>query len=256
MGTRLYGVCVTFYEKIETQQLLDLKEMIEKWRLNNLIPSDFEYIEHIQDQLKYYNDVLFKAKTGMLDHLEDLVDVITDADEKSNLYSNAMGPLKKTVLVETDNVYVPKCIGVLSHWPWHDLLKDWLCGLVRLLQQEPNTPASSPKLYSPSMNSLLARSETGIYGASAENARSNTTSLDNASSLDKLSHDKSSRGRQFASLDSLTSNSALHSTNLTKRMQGSILSLSDRVKGSFKSLSLRPTGCKGNKTKFRAPLER
>lgn len=42
--------------------------------------------------------------------------------------------MKNTSLVDQDNVYVPRCIGVLSHWPWHDFFKDWLCELYKVVR--------------------------------------------------------------------------------------------------------------------------
>lgn len=134
MGTRLYGVCLTFYEKITPDHSLQLEQMIEEWRFNNLVPSDLEYVRHIQSQLAHYQDYVLKIKTGLIqaDDGENIETLITDAEEKVNLYSDLLSPLKNTILADIDHVYAPKVIGVLSHWPWHDLLKDWLCELLKI----------------------------------------------------------------------------------------------------------------------------
>lgn len=62
----------------------------------------------------------------------DVNQMIFDAEEKVALYNDLLLPLKSTIMVDTDQVYEPKCIGLLSHWPWYDLMKDWLCELLRL----------------------------------------------------------------------------------------------------------------------------
>jgi hypothetical protein len=142
MGARLYGVCVTFYEKIESVQLAELNQMHDEWKSMQMIDHDYEYVEHIQNNLIHCNDVLQKAKSGEFSS-EELAEIIEDAEEKAKLYNSALGPLKNNVLIDTNLVYVPKCIGVLSRFPWHDLLKDWLCSLIQH-QLYPNLGCNQP----------------------------------------------------------------------------------------------------------------
>ena len=66
----------------------------------------------------------------------DTATLVLDAEEKVEFYKNLLEPLKNTTLVDQDNVYVPRCIGVLSHWPWHDFLKDWLCEVLKVVRGE------------------------------------------------------------------------------------------------------------------------
>ena len=57
------------------------------------------------------------------------------AEEKITVLEELINPLRQSVLVEPETVYVPTCIGVLSRWPWYDFLKDWLCLVVSSIQR-------------------------------------------------------------------------------------------------------------------------
>ena len=56
------------------------------------------------------------------------------AEEKITVLEELINPLRQSVLVEPETVYVPTCLGVLSHWPWYDFLKDWLCLVASSIQ--------------------------------------------------------------------------------------------------------------------------
>lgn len=64
MGTKLYGVCLTFYEKLRPDLCIQLEEMIAKWREIHIVPSDLEYVQHLQSQLALYQEKILKAKCG------------------------------------------------------------------------------------------------------------------------------------------------------------------------------------------------
>jgi hypothetical protein len=49
-----------------------------------------------------------------------------DTEEMINILEELIAPLRQNVLVNSDTIYVPSCIGVISKYPWYDLLKDWL----------------------------------------------------------------------------------------------------------------------------------
>lgn len=99
-----------------------------KWRQENLVQSDIEYVEHVKQQLEENEAVIADLKTRVIGpNDEDSVLLLASAEEKANLYRELLRPMRNTVLFEIDNVYVPRAMGVLSHWPWYDFLKDWLC---------------------------------------------------------------------------------------------------------------------------------
>jgi hypothetical protein len=56
------------------------------------------------------------------------------AEETITVLEELINPLRQSVLVEPESVYVPTCLGVLSRWPWYDFLKDWLCLVANSIQ--------------------------------------------------------------------------------------------------------------------------
>ena len=74
---------------------------------------------------------LLKMKHGAV---ENNLLLTNAAEEKIDVLEQLLTPLRQSVLVEPDNIYIPTCIGVLSRWPWFDLLKDWLSLLMQAIQ--------------------------------------------------------------------------------------------------------------------------
>ncbi|KAJ3299939.1 hypothetical protein HK104_005851 [Borealophlyctis nickersoniae] len=145
-GAKCYGVTVTIYEGLQSNLASQVENMIQEWReqsleaLTELSPqaeSDLEYIQHIRSQLALNQETLLRARLGLGDPRQpdlDPAEVLLDAEEKVSFFNDLLNPMKNTSLVDQDNVFVPRCIGVLSHWPWHDFLKDWLCEVVKVVR--------------------------------------------------------------------------------------------------------------------------
>jgi hypothetical protein len=102
--------------------------MIADWRSNNLAESDYEFAQHVQTQLAFEKERLLKMKMG-IDDIDK--EIIHGAEEAIQCLEELIIPLRQSVLVDTENIYVPTCIGVIGRWPWYDLLKDWLCILLQ-----------------------------------------------------------------------------------------------------------------------------
>ena len=135
MGVKLYGVCVIIYEKIKSKTILEIEEFVQKWREDNLKLSDIELATSSQRQLVHYQEVLLKAKNGAFENEEaDPENFIREIEEKIATLQQEVNTHKFTLPFNVENLYEPKCIGVLSHWPWYDLLKDWLCELISLVK--------------------------------------------------------------------------------------------------------------------------
>jgi hypothetical protein len=99
--------------------------------------SDLDYTQHIQSQLSMNQETLLKARNGLIDiSEEELRDFITNCDEKISLYREILKPYANNLLVDIDNVYAPRTIGILSHWPWYDVLSDWLREIVKIVKSE------------------------------------------------------------------------------------------------------------------------
>ncbi|TPX71796.1 hypothetical protein SpCBS45565_g00951 [Spizellomyces sp. 'palustris'] len=174
-GAKCYGVCVTVYERLQSQHAAELEQITQELRSGSLGSSDLEYIQHIQSQLAENQEALLHARlgiTGITGITEQRTSItsrtapklaatpstpdsdsvttehtIQDAEEKVKLYRDLLAPLN-TLLADAENVYIPRTIGVLSHWPWHDFLKDWLCEVLRVVRGEydecPHSKAVAP----------------------------------------------------------------------------------------------------------------
>lgn len=90
--------------------------------------TDYEFAQHVQTQLAFEREKLLKIK---LNSLEDM----RETEDNINVLEELLTPLRHSVLVAPENIYVPTALGVLSRWPWHDLLKDWLCLVVKNIHE-------------------------------------------------------------------------------------------------------------------------
>jgi hypothetical protein len=98
--------------------------------------SDLEYMQHIQSQLAANQEIILKAKSGIQDPRfegEDIQEIVAMAEEKVTLFKELLKPMAATILVDADHVYAPRSIGLISHWPWHDVFTDWIRELLRVV---------------------------------------------------------------------------------------------------------------------------
>ncbi|KAJ3390675.1 hypothetical protein HDU92_000343 [Lobulomyces angularis] len=144
MGTKIYGVCVTIYEKVQQNLLLQLEDAIAKWKEENAPSIAFEYITGLGPKIDYERETIAEARKN---NDPDLKEIEESAQERIHFFNNLMRPYQDTLLLDKENIFEPKTIGVTSHWPWHDLLKDWLCELVRLTKESYHQ--NSPVLIAP-----------------------------------------------------------------------------------------------------------
>jgi hypothetical protein len=93
--------------------------------------SDYEFAQHIQTQIACEKERLLKLKLSA----ESTKEEEQNAEEMINMLEELISPLRESVLVDVDNLYLPTCIGVISKWPWYTLLKDWLCLLSLAIQE-------------------------------------------------------------------------------------------------------------------------
>ena len=138
-GSKYYGVCITTYVLPTAEQAAQIESMISDWRAKNLVKayrsiqadSDYEFAQHVQGQLAEEKEKLLRMKHGGMENTLVLSDA---AEEKIDVLEQLLTPLRQSVLVEPESIYIPTCIGVLSRWPWFDFLKDWLSLLVNAIQ--------------------------------------------------------------------------------------------------------------------------
>ncbi|TPX33374.1 hypothetical protein SmJEL517_g03709 [Synchytrium microbalum] len=136
-GARLYGVCLTLYEKLSPELTRQLEILVAAWRLENIVTSDVEYVKHIQKQLDQATATLKTLReSDPTKKDQDVQETIFDLEDKVTLYVDLLAPLRRNVLFDANGAYMPRCVGLMSHWPWHDLLKDWLTEVVYCLRDQ------------------------------------------------------------------------------------------------------------------------
>jgi hypothetical protein len=70
---------------------------------------------------------------------DDLDNAVDTTRDQITFFQDLLEPLKMHMIADTKNIFVPRCIGLLSRQPWLMSLKDWL---VRLLQSQRDDPIS------------------------------------------------------------------------------------------------------------------
>ncbi|TPX34627.1 hypothetical protein SeMB42_g07288 [Synchytrium endobioticum] len=138
-GVKLYGVCLTLYEKLPVELASQLETMVSAWTAENIVTTDVDYVKHIQRQLDTAQERLksLKQQASELGPGDSAIfEPIVDLEDKVTLYLDLLAPLRRNVLFDCKGAYMPRCLGLLSHWPWHDLLKDWLTEVVYCLRNQ------------------------------------------------------------------------------------------------------------------------
>lgn len=123
----MYGVCLTTHVLPNKDQAKQLEALILDWRTKNLSESDYEFAQHVQRQLGIEKERLLKMKMGIIASDKDSIHV---TEETIQCLEELIIPLRQTVLVDVEGIYIPTCLGVIGRWPWYDLFKDWLCLLL------------------------------------------------------------------------------------------------------------------------------
>ncbi len=94
-----------------------------------------EYVTHLQNQVTRTNRAIDTLRRKpSLDEDERLT--LTDYEEKIQIYTSLLNPLKRTVLLRTNQVYLPKSYGILSRWPWYDFFRDWICKFLQNVDRQ------------------------------------------------------------------------------------------------------------------------
>jgi hypothetical protein len=130
-GSRFFGVCLTTHKLPSKKRVSQLDNLIEEWRRKNVSSSDYEFAQHVQGQIAVEKEKLLKLKIGGTGSHENKAFV----EETILVLEELLVPMKSSLLVEAENTFEPVCLGVLSRWPWYNFLHDWLCLLVKNVQE-------------------------------------------------------------------------------------------------------------------------
>ncbi|KAI8609251.1 uDENN domain-containing protein [Chytriomyces sp. MP71] len=135
-GAKLYGVCLLLYEPIQEPLASQLEELLEEWRADCVAGTDVEYLQHIQSQLAANQEQILRIRSGMVEGLSgaEMEDILSDAEEKVALFRERLKEMEHVAGVDMENVYVPRCVGVISRWAFYDLFADWLKVVVRMVK--------------------------------------------------------------------------------------------------------------------------
>ncbi|KAK3814129.1 MAG: AEX-3 domain-containing protein [Benniella sp.] len=136
-GYRSYAMCVTLYERMPKPMHRQFEALCRKWTKNHMTEDEMEYARAIQTKisrertlLRSLRDSLREERTlGRNANVQDLKREIMEAEEKLSLLEDQMQPWRK-LYVDSQDVWVPRCIGLVSSIPYHYLLRDWLLAVV------------------------------------------------------------------------------------------------------------------------------
>ncbi|KAG0068759.1 hypothetical protein BGZ92_004841, partial [Podila epicladia] len=136
-GNRSYAMCVTIYERLAPGMHRLFEKICQRWTRNHMSESEIEYakaikikiakekmlLRHLQEQLREYKTL------GKRQNQAHLRREVVDSEEKLSLLEDQMRPWQG-LFVEIDDVWIPRCIGLVSAIPYHYLLRDWLLAVV------------------------------------------------------------------------------------------------------------------------------
>ncbi|ORZ34594.1 AEX-3 domain-domain-containing protein [Catenaria anguillulae PL171] len=118
-GTKLHCTSLTFWEKPIGQLGATLKYQSRAWYVRNINESDLEYLTHLKSQIHALKSQL--ARDDLLDPDERLV-----VEDRLKLFTDLMKPYVTNACVDTDALWVPRALVLMSPWPVYDLMEDWL----------------------------------------------------------------------------------------------------------------------------------
>ena len=158
-GGRLYGVCATFWDRLPQHQQKQIDKLFKDWRSTELTKEDCEVSAHLKMQIAHEQGLIAAAKAtlaasaampitpvnyafsrksqvtqeynGILtqDECTAANAAISESEDKITLFKELLSSLDAMNCRESD-VWMPRCIGFLSRWPWWDFFKDYLASLI------------------------------------------------------------------------------------------------------------------------------
>ncbi|CAG8470634.1 5561_t:CDS:10 [Ambispora gerdemannii] len=135
-GSKRYGVCLTTYEPLLEHLVNEVDILHKEWCTKNMASSKIEYANSLAEKIRFEKERVDLARKKLdsespvltIAEREEVEQEKAEAEEKIALYIELLQPIKSGV-VDLTKLWMPKCIGVISHLPWHDVLKDWLCAV-------------------------------------------------------------------------------------------------------------------------------
>ncbi|KAI7820549.1 AEX-3 domain-containing protein [Gamsiella multidivaricata] len=136
-GNRSYAMCVTLYERLPKRMQWQFDALCQNWTRSHMSESEMEYAKVIKAKisrekalLRGLQDRLREERTlGRNDSIMELKRDVVDVEEKLSLLEDQMQPWRR-LFIEAEDVWVPRCVGLISPIPYHYLLRDWLLAVV------------------------------------------------------------------------------------------------------------------------------
>ncbi|CAG8559961.1 2642_t:CDS:10 [Ambispora leptoticha] len=135
-GTKRYGVCLTTYEKLPEHLVNEINILHKEWCAKNMDSNRIEYANHLAEKMRLEKERANSARAKLNSESPVLTTAEraeierekAEAEEKVALCMELLQPMKSGV-IDLTKLWMPKCIGVISYLPWHDVFKDWLCAV-------------------------------------------------------------------------------------------------------------------------------
>ncbi|KAI9272513.1 AEX-3 domain-containing protein [Sporodiniella umbellata] len=124
-GSTVYGSCIVFYEKLSHKFQKIMDQTIQEWIEDNIPTSTIEYAKHLKEKIVAERASAEEARRDILSGPQIMEEKMKSCQENIDLYLELLEPVKMAVCSSND-IWVPKSIGLLGRMPWIDLYGDWL----------------------------------------------------------------------------------------------------------------------------------
>ncbi|KAF9579533.1 hypothetical protein BGW38_004172, partial [Lunasporangiospora selenospora] len=136
-GIRTYVMCVTMYERLPLKMHREFDTICQRWTQSHMTESEIEYAKVLKEKIAAEKKIIQDTQVQLREEktlgrglgLAQLKKVINESEEKLGLYALQMKPWQG-LFVEIDEVWMPRCIGLVSSIPYHYLLRDWLLAVL------------------------------------------------------------------------------------------------------------------------------
>ncbi|KAF9937543.1 hypothetical protein BGZ67_001111 [Mortierella alpina] len=136
-GNRSYAMCVTIYERLPASMYQQFYGICRRWTRSHMSESEMEYVKAIKTKISRekrliteLRDQLRMERTlGRKIRLDELKREVIDAEENLSLLEDQMKPWR-SLFIEAEDAWIPRCVGLVSTIPYHYLLRDWLLAVV------------------------------------------------------------------------------------------------------------------------------
>ncbi|KAI3640457.1 hypothetical protein MIR68_001335 [Amoeboaphelidium protococcarum] len=118
IGAKQYAMCMTFYEPLTQMPgscCQNYQKQADMWKKDHLSDTDLEYVNHVRTKLRQVEMQMKEASQEDLMVLKEKLSIL------KGQYEPYIG-----MYIDVNQIFVPRCLGIVSRWPFFGLFKDWL----------------------------------------------------------------------------------------------------------------------------------